>query len=226
VTLVIAHRGASIDAPENTIEAFQLAVEQGADMIETDLHLSKDGAVPLYHDSEIDGVAVGSYTLAELRERIPGLPTLEEALDAVGDRIAFNLELKRLPDYDYQGLEERVLAEVNRRGLLDRSLFSCFYDTALSDLRALAPSARIGLLVSPRSNVAVVERAKRLGAEAVHPQLQITTESLVSEIHAGGFRCYVFTVDEPDDQRRLLGWGVDGFFTNLPGPLRALVAAS
>ena len=82
MTLVIAHRGASIDAPENTIEAFQLAVEQGADMIETDLHLSKDGAVPLYHDSKIDGVPVGDYTLAELRERIPGLPTLEEALDA------------------------------------------------------------------------------------------------------------------------------------------------
>lgn len=223
MTLVIAHRGASVDAPENTIQAFELAVAQGADMIETDLHLSKDGAVPLYHDSEIDDVPVGNYTLAELRDRIPGLPTLEEALDAVGDRIAFNLELKRLPDYDYQGLEERVLAEVNRRKLLDRTLFSCFYDTALADLRALSPSARIGLLVSPRSNFAIVERAKRLAAEAVHPQLEITTEALVSEIHAAGFRVYVFTVDDPDTQRRLLGWSVDGLFTNLPGPLRELI---
>jgi glycerophosphoryl diester phosphodiesterase len=122
-------------------------------------------------------------------------------------------------------LEERALAEINRRNLLDRTLFSCFYDTALSDLRALAPTARIGLLISPRSNIAIVERAKRLAAEAVHPQLQMTTEPLVSEIHAAGFRVHVFTVDDPADQRRLIGWGVDGLFTNLPGALRELVEA-
>lgn len=226
MTLVIAHRGASVDAPENTIEAFELAVEQGADMIETDLHLSKDGAVPLYHDSEIDGAPVNSFTLGELRERVPGLPTLEEALDAVGDRIAFNLELKRFPDYDYPGLEERVLDEVRKRSLVGQTLFSGFFDTALARVRELEPAARLGLLVSPRSNIAVLERAARLAAEAVHPQLEITTRELVDELHGGGYKVHVFTVDDPDDQRRLIDWSVDGLFTNLPAQLREIVGQS
>ena len=84
----IAHRGASVDALENTLEAFALAVEQGADMIETDLHLLRDGVVALYHDDEIGGVPVGELTLAELRGHLPRAPTLQEALDRFGDALA------------------------------------------------------------------------------------------------------------------------------------------
>ena len=115
---VIAHRGASKDALENTLEAFELAIEQGADMIETDLHLLRDGAIALYHDDELGGVAVGELTFAELRKRLPRAPTLQETLDRFAARIPFNLEIKSPRAGDYPGLEELMLAEVRRRGIL------------------------------------------------------------------------------------------------------------
>jgi glycerophosphoryl diester phosphodiesterase len=224
-TLVIAHRGASRDAPENTLEAFRLAVRQRADMIETDLHLSRDGAVPLYHDSALGGRPLAQLSLGEIRAARRGVPTLEEALDAVGAEIPFNLELKALPDdvTTYAGLEERVLAEIRRRGWLARTLFSSFYVAALERLRELEPSARIGLLLSSRSAGRMLERAERLRAEAVHPARALVREALVSELHAAGLRVHVFTVDDPDDQRRLIDWGVDGIFTNVPAQLRAIL---
>ena len=221
--LVIAHRGASKDAPENTLAAFRLAVEQGADMIETDLQITTDGEIPLFHDHEIAGAPIAKLSLAELRERAPDVPTLQEALDAVGARIPFNLELKSHPDYPYPELPEMVLAEVRARGLLDRTLFSCFYDPALARLRELAPDARIGLLISRRSNLGVVERTRKLGAEAVHPELAIASAELTDELHEAGLRVNVFTVDDETEQRRLHGQGVDGLFTNVPARLRRLL---
>ena len=193
--LNIAHRGASADAPENTSKAFELAIKQGADMIETDLRLSRDGEIPLYHDD---------------------LPTLEDALDRFGHRIPFNLELKRGATADYPGLEERVLREITRRDLLGRTLFSAFYDTALATLRGLSSQARIGLLISRKAPIRIVERAIQLRAEAVHPERVVTTRELVEEMHEQGLRVHVFTVDDPGDQRRLIEWGVDGIFTNVP----------
>lgn len=225
MTLNIAHRGASRDAPENTLEAFGLAIEQGADMIETDLHLLPDGSVPLHHDSEIDGVPVGELTLGQLRQRIPSLPTLEEALDHFGSAIPFNLELKSSARAPYPGLPERVITCLAERDLLERTLFSCFWDPALARLRELEPAARVGLLVSPRSNIAVPERAGSLGAEAVHPELSLLTKDLVAELHAGGFRVNVYTVDDEGDQRRLIDWGVDGLFTNVPARLSKLLSS-
>ncbi len=223
--LVIAHRGASQDAPENTLAAFRLAVEQGADMIETDLQVTTDGEIPLFHDHVVAGTPIAELSLAELRQRVPQVPTLQEALDAVGERIPFNLELKSHPDYLYPELPELALAELRARGLLDRTLFSCFYDPALARLRELAPDARIGLLVSRRSNLGILERARKLGAEAVHPELAIASAELTSELHDAGFRVHVFTVDSEADQRRLLEQGVDGLFTNLPARLRRLIDA-
>lgn len=221
--LVIAHRGASIDAPENTLEAFRLAVEQGADMIETDLQVTADGEIAMFHDHTIGGSPIQELSLEGLRERAPGVPTLTETLDAVGEQIPLNLELKSHPDYPYPELPEMVLAEVRARGLLDRTLFSCFYDPALARLRELEPAARVGLLISRRSNLGVVGRAKKLGAEAVHPELAIATAELTDELHAADLLVHVFTVDDEAEQRRLREQGVDGLFTNLPARLRRLL---
>jgi glycerophosphoryl diester phosphodiesterase len=221
--LDIAHRGASRDAPENTLEAFELAIAQGADMIETDLHLLRDGSVVLTHDARIRRRAVGGLDLGELRELSPSIPTLDEALDAVGDRIPFNLELKRGVDGDYPGLAERALDAVRRRGLLEQTLFSAFYDSALEAVRRLESSARVGLLVSRRGHVAVEERARGLGAEAVHPERAILTERMLRELQGAGYRVNVFTVDAEADLRRLVEWGVDGIFTNVPARLRKIL---
>lgn len=223
--LNIAHRGASVDALENTLEAFELAVEQGAEMIETDLHLLRDGAVALYHDDVIGDVPVGAFTLDELRARIPRAPTLVETLDAFGTRIPWNLEIKSPKTGDYPGLEQIALDEVRRRGILEQTLFSSFSDSVLATLRALEPRARLGTLVWIREPGDVLARAAAVGSEAVHLHVLLATEELVRNAHAAGRRVNVYTVDDPATQRRLAAYGVDGIFTNLPGKLRANLAS-
>ncbi|MFI5317154.1 MAG: glycerophosphodiester phosphodiesterase [Myxococcota bacterium] len=219
----IAHRGASVDRPENTLAAFELALEQGADMIETDLHLLRDGAIALYHDDAVGGRPVGAHSFAELRQKLPAAPTLDETLDSLGQRIDFNLEIKSPREGDYVGLEARVLEDVRRRGILARTLFSSFADSVLLRLRELEPRARLGTLVSARLPAKILERAASVKAEAVHLDLRLASDSRIAEAHAAGYQVNVWTVDTPADQRRLIAAGVDGIFTNLPGPLRKLI---
>lgn len=231
MTLVIAHRGASGHRPENTLPAYELAVEQGADMIEIDLHRTRDEGIVVVHDEDLSGLGgrgeIAAATLAQVRALDAGggerVPTLDEVLDGFGRRIAFNLELKRASQAEYEGLEQATLAAVGQRGLLSRMLFSSFYDPVLARLRALSPEARIGLLISHKFPHRAVARAQALGAEAIHPEDSIVTRDLVREAHDAGLAVHVFTVDEEVELRRFLDLGVDGIFTNYPERLRAIV---
>jgi glycerophosphoryl diester phosphodiesterase len=231
--LVIAHRGASGHRPENTLSAYELAVEQGADMIEVDLHRTRDGAVVVTHDEELAGIGgrgeIADATLAEVRALDAGggerVPILAELLDGYGERIGLNLVLKRGTRAEYPELEAETLAALESRGLLDRVLFSSFYDPVLRRLRALSPAARIGLLISRRYPQGAVDRAKSLGAEALHPEVALVTPQLVGEAHAAGLAVYAYTVDRTEEMERLLGLGVDGLFTNFPDRLRRIVDA-
>lgn len=230
-TLVIAHRGASAYRPENTLPAYALAVEMRADMIEIDLHRTRDGAIVVTHDEALAGIGgrgeVAHATLAEIRRLDAGsgerVPTLDEVLDRFGDRIAFNLEIKRGSDAEYQGLEAEALEAVEKRGLLARTLFSSFYDPVLARLRALSARARIGLLISRRHPVAILERARALRAEAINPEDSVATPELVAAAHRAGLDVHVFTVDAEEALRRFVGLGVDGIFTNVPDRLRRLL---
>lgn len=220
---MIAHRGASGERPENTLAAYALAVEQGADMIEIDLHLTRDGAVAVTHDEALPGVgAVGEASLDALRAVAPELPDLEEVLDAFGARIPFNLELKTGSRGPYPGLEEKVRECVTRRGLGESILFSSFDDRVLARLRALDASARIGVLVGRRPG-AWLERCRAVEAEAVHLRRERADAAAVGRAHAAGLRVHVYTVDDPGEMRELLRRGVDGLFTNWPARLRALL---
>jgi len=229
--LVIAHRGASGQLPENTLPAFALAVEQRSDMIETDLHLTRDGAIVITHDADLAGLGgsgeIADASLDEVRALDAGggerVPTLDEVLDGFGARIPFNLELKSRDGAEYAGLEAAALEAVKRRGLLDRTLFSCFSDRVLETLRSLEPAARIGLLVAPDRARRAVERAGALGCEALNPWRGIAGPDLIAAAHDAGLAVYVFTVDAPDEMRALLAAGADGLFTNHPDRLRALL---
>ncbi|MAG30502.1 MAG: glycerophosphodiester phosphodiesterase [Deltaproteobacteria bacterium] len=233
--LVIAHRGASGERPENTIAAFELAVEQAADMIETDLHLSCDGVVVIHHDASLARLGcegeLGDRTFAELAKlnAAPGaavaerLPTLLDILDGFASRVEWNLELKVGTSAPYEGMEEIVLSAVEERGLLSRMLFSCFHDPVLGRLRARSASARLALLVSPRAPLAILERAAALGAEAINPDVRLVDEALVRQAHEAGLRVYPYTANEPEEMERLLGCGVDGIITNHPGLLCRLL---
>jgi glycerophosphoryl diester phosphodiesterase len=229
--LVIAHRGASGTRPENTFSAYERALALGADMIEIDLHLTRDGAIVITHDEDLSGLGgdgtVGDVDLASVRSLDAGdgqsVPTLAEVLDRFGLRIPFNLELKtRSHAGAYPGLEEAALEAVEARGLLDRTLFSCFDDTVLERIRELRSQARIALLVSPRTAGREIARARALAAEALNPWIGMASPQLVSEARSSGLGVFVFTVDQPADMRRLVENGVTGLFTNFPERMRAL----
>lgn len=239
---VIAHRGASGYRPENTLPAYALAIEMHADMIEIDLHRTRDGAVVVTHDAELAGLGaegmrgrgrgeVGDATLDEVRALDAGegerIPTLDEVLDAFGGRVPFNLEIKWGAAGDYPGLEERVLRDLHDRRLLDDMLFSSFRASVLRRLRELEPRSRLALLVSPRDETRSLDEALRvageLGCEALNPHWAQTDERLVARSHEAGLGVNVYTVDEISGMRRMLDLGVDGVFTNFPDRLRALV---
>jgi glycerophosphoryl diester phosphodiesterase len=230
LTLVIAHRGASGHAPENTLPAYELAVSQRADMIEIDLHRTRDGAIVITHDEELSGLGgrgeIADADLESVRALDAGdgerVPLLEEVLDRFGTRIPFNLELKRGGKATYPGLERASLAEVEARGLLGRTLFSSFFDPVLAELRKQSPRARIGVLVSPRSPSHWLERARAVGAEAVHFSSRLATPEAIETAHREGFAVNVYTVDRPGPMRALIESGADGIFTNYPDRLRAL----
>lgn len=232
--LVIAHRGASAYRPENTMPAYALAVEMGSDMIEVDLHRTRDGEVVIVHDEELAGLGgrgeINDASLAEMRALDAGdgerVPTLSEMLDAFGAAIPFNLELKRPSAGYYAGLEAVAWEAVVSRGLEARTLFSSFFDPVLRALRERAAEARLGLLVSKRFPERAFERAGKIGAEAIHPERSIVDAAWVREAHDAGLRVYAYTVDEVAEMERLLALGVDGLFTNRPDRMRALVGTS
>jgi glycerophosphoryl diester phosphodiesterase len=229
--LAIAHRGASGQRPENTLAAFELAVEQRADMIEIDLHRCADGDIVIRHDEELLSLGgsgeIADSTLTEIRLLDAGdgerIPTLDAVLDGFGQRIPFNLEIKRGTAGEYEGLESETLRAVSARGLLDGTLFSSFYDGVLRRLREQEQRARLAVLVSPRRPEQIFERAEAVAAEAVNPWHGLATPELVTEAHARGLAVYPYTVDDPEVMRRLLDDGVDGMFTNFPERLLALL---
>ena len=231
--LVIAHRGASGERPENTLPAYALAVEQHADMIEIDLHRTRDGAIVIAHDEHLPGLPggreIGECSLADVRALATGetrVPTLEEVLDVFGALIPFNLEVKCGAVHPYPGIEAQAVSAIEARGLGRTILFSSFDDGVLRRLREAAPTARIGVLVSPRDPDHWFERCDAVGAEAVHFWKGIATDRIVERAHGEGLAVFVYTVDEPHEMETLLARGCDGLFTNFPARMRELLGRS
>jgi glycerophosphoryl diester phosphodiesterase len=238
--VVIAHRGAKAYKPENTIAAFELGVAQGADMLETDLHLSRDTKIPISHDATLERFEregeLSDLTLEELREvsrrsfdargsgeQYEPIPTLEEVLDRFGEQIPINLEIKTdASGRAYPGLQRMVFDEVVERGLLGKTLFSSFSDDALRELRGFSEEVRLAVLVDPRAPEGIFGRAAAVSAEAVNPHFVNASADLVQEAHRIGLAVYVYTVDDPEQMGELFDRGVDGIFSNAPDVLRAV----
>lgn len=229
--LIIAHRGASALAPENTLDAFTLARRCGAHMVELDIHQTKDRRLVVMHDATLTRTAglraaIANRTWAEItrleagawfapRFRGARIPTLEKVFAAIGPRMAVNIELKS-GSHPYPGLESRLIALIRRRGWTPRVLISSFHVRRLERIRRLAPRIALGVLVHPWSADVALMRARRLRALSVHPPARVVTRTLVSRLHAEGFLVFPYTVDRATDKARLIRMGVDGFFTNRP----------
>lgn len=239
--LNLAHRGASAYAPENTLAAFRLAAEQGADGIELDAKLSRDGVIVAMHDVSVnrttDGAGrVSDLTLAELKRldaaskfglRFAGerVPTLDEVVDAVGDRLLINVELANYESRG-DGLELKVVEFIVKRGLIDRVMVSSFNPLGLRKVKHAAPHIVCGLLTRPGLKFTL----RRLflaplipGLDARHPQHGMIDAAFVRRVHARGQKVNTWTVDEEADMRRMIELGVDSIMTNRPDVLQRMV---
>ena len=239
-TKVWAHRGASgFDtqyAPENTMPAFEKAVQMGADGIETDVQLSRDGVVMICHDEKIDRTSDGSgylkdYTLKELKQfsfskphpeygRVE-IPTLEELLAFLKDtNITLNIELKTGLIY-YDDLEKKTLDLVRRYGMDERVIYSSFNHYSLQKLRIIYPDVKIGLLIS--DDYISVDDIRTLGANAIHPAAGISQNRRIRKWHDAGCDVNVWTVDRKVEMLRLSTLGADAIITDCPDCARAIV---
>ncbi len=234
--LNLAHRGARAVAPQNTLAAFERAVDLGADGIELDVRLSADGVPVVIHDATVDATTdgrgrVAAMTLAQLKRLDAGawfdaafagerVPTLEEVLEAFADRLLLNLELKSAGLRD-DALERAVAALIERHEMSERVLVSCFNPLALRRIKQLDPHLPVGLLSAAETSFALRRRwsASIAPHEARHPEHTIVDADYIAWARQHGYRVVTWTVDEPDEMRRLIDLGVDGIITNRPDAL-------
>jgi glycerophosphoryl diester phosphodiesterase len=225
VTEVIAHRGASRAARENTIEAFQAAVAMGVDGIELDVRRTRDGFLVVHHDAQIRQPPVeGLAAIVDLdRNDLPGhVPGLHDALVACagGDPgITVNIEIKNAadePDFDRaRSIAPLVVGEALAVGGPQRWLISSF-DLAMVDaVRATGAGIATAWLVVDVP-VDVVGLLCARGHSALHPWVGTLGRSLIDECHASGVAVNTWTCDDPVRMRELIEWGIDGICTNVP----------
>jgi glycerophosphoryl diester phosphodiesterase len=226
---VIAHRGASADAPENTLAAFQLALEYGADGIELDVMLSLDGQLVVIHDDTVNRTTDGSgrvrdMTLEELQAFNAGngqkIPSLSEVFDLFGGKFLINIELKNYSSL-FDSLPVQVAELVKEYELEETVIISSFNPFNLPRFRRRLPEVKLGLLTQPDQAQRWLWRLIRY--DALHPYFNDVDKVLVSALHARNRQVNVWTVDEPDEIRRLAALGVDSIITNIPKSAREIL---
>ena len=215
--LVLAHRGASRAATENTPEAFRLALTLGADGVELDTRRAGRGELVVHHDPELAGTPVRR--LVE-----PPLPGLAAALDASTGGIV-NVELKTDGDVP-GGVAAAFCGLLRRRGGRDRVLASSFDPVALRTVRVLRPDIPTALVVGPDGDLgAALREAVRVRHRALHPRSELVDSSLVERARALGLALHAWTVNDADELQRFAGLGVDGLITDVPDVALSVLSA-
>ncbi|MDZ7718497.1 MAG: glycerophosphodiester phosphodiesterase family protein [Balneolaceae bacterium] len=241
--LVIAHRGASHYAPENTISAFKLAHKMKADMIELDVQLSKDGVPVVFHDYKLNrhsngnGV-VSSFLFDELQQLDAGkwfsiefmgekIPSLEEVLRWAAGKILVNIEIKKEAVGDLQegGVEEKVAELVHQLGMERNVIISSFDYRAVDRTKKIAPEMLTGLLYhqKKRDNQTPVELLKKYEADFFHCSKSEMSNKWRMELKSSEKRFLIYTVNRKKAMRRWIENGAFGIFSNRPDQLRAVV---
>lgn len=241
--MLFGHRGASMHAPENTLEAFELALRQGANVLELDVHMTRDGEVVVMHDPTLDRTTNGTgpvrdMTYAELsdldagyhfldrsrrtmfRNRGVQVPLLREVLQAF-PQAGFNVEVKAL------GMAEQALRVLDRLKP-ENLVLTAGDDAVMREVEAQKPSFALGMCASQvRAVVDGAARGKvpeelRGRAAQVPPRYwlkRIVTKRFVEAAHAGGIEVHVWTINSPRKARPLLALGIDGIMSDDPGAL-------
>ncbi|MCX7029329.1 MAG: glycerophosphodiester phosphodiesterase family protein [Spirochaetes bacterium] len=248
----VAHRGGAALAPENTLAAFRAGLEQGADALELDVHLSRDGELVVIHDAALARTTnaageVGEMTFAELRRldasaRFFGppverqlIPTLQEVVDLAKGRASLQIEIKLRSDGSrYPGIEPRVVETLRQSGMVDDAVILSFDFPTLTSVKALEQRLRTCALISraylqkvgKRGPAAVAEEMAALGVTSVGVEKTWLLEPLYRQLRSRGLGVGVWTVDDSGEMRRFALMGVDFITSNRPDLLRHALVAS
>ncbi len=242
-TLIIAHRGASAHAPENTLAAFQLAVAQGADAIELDAKLSLDGQIVVIHDQNVERTTngngkVGELTLSELQALDAGswfspafagekIPTLRQVFEVIGDKLLINVELTNYasPGDALPLLAAQLALEFD---WVDRILFSSFHPFNLVRIKKRIPNAQVALLALP-GRAGFLSRSsigRWFSPRFIHPHYTDISEAFIQKEHNRKRKVNAWTINDAGMIQRLLSWHIDGLITDDPRPAKQILEAS
>lgn len=242
--VVIAHRGASGYAPENTMPAMELAYEMNAEMIEVDVMLSSDGVPVLFHDAKVDELTNGSghlkdFTLQELQTLDAGswfdeayagtpIPTLEELLIWAQDKMTLNIEIKTEAHRELlnESVEPRVVALIEQYDMADQVLFSSFDYRIIARLKELAPSIPAAVLYEPvqskrKGPVSVVNS---LQADGFNCSVREYSGKWQQELTQSSIPVLIYTINEREQMAELIQRGVQGIFSDYPDVLAEVAA--
>lgn len=238
---IVAHRGASADAPENTRAAFLLAMEQGADGVELDVHLTADGRLCVIHDHVLDRTTtgtglVGSKTMAELARLSAGawfssrhagetVPELADVLPLFPAGAVVNVEIKNGPVW-YDGIGSAVAERLSPWKHKLSLIVSSFDHKVLEEVHRREPDLCLGLLYEAvlYDPVGYLRRLP-YPVGSLHVWHHLVTSELVHAAHAAGVKVLAYTADREEDVRRLVACGADGIITNAPGAVVRLLRA-
>lgn len=228
-----AHRGACAYYPENTLSSFYAGFDMGADGIETDVHVTKDGVVVLMHDDTLDRVTDGTgkvvdYTYEELLKfnvlnkeygRVDKITTLEDLLKYFGWRdITFAIELKP----EGVDIEKPVIDLLEKYNMREKVYLTSFVFDNLVKAKQYAPEYRVGYLYTPAEEHAL-EKIKSIGGEQLCPQAKILTPEMVEECHALGYTVRAWGVNDEEIMAHVVRCGGDGMTVNFPDKLTRLL---
>lgn len=236
--LVWAHRGASGCAPENTLAAFQKAVDLGADGVELDIQLTKDDQIVVIHDETIDRTSDGKgwvkdYTLEELRAfnynrtkpeyKHADIPTMREVFELLKPTGLFiNIEIKTGVVF-YEKIEEKILALTKEMGMEDRVCYSSFNHYTVTRIHELKPDAEVGFLYAD-GPIDMPSYGVKHGVNALHPALyNLQYDGFVKECKEKGLKLNVWTVNERPYMEMCCQYGVDAIITNYPDIAKEVV---
>jgi glycerophosphoryl diester phosphodiesterase len=231
---VVGHRGAMGYCPENTLVSFERGLELGADWIELDVHLSRDGALVVIHDETLERTTNGhglvrDHTLAQLQELDAGdgqrLMTLPEVLDWARERGAVvDIEIKNAPVY-YPGIEDQVVNAVRAAHMVDNVIVISFDHAAVKRVKELEPRIATGVLYACRPTDAGIGLAQAARADAVLPHWAYVTHEDVKAAHEAGLAVAPWASSDPEVLEQLVQCGVDAIGTNHPDVLKNVLGA-
>ena len=232
---IIAHRGFKKNYPENTLTAFQAAMDAGVPMIELDVTLSRDRKLVVIHDATLERTTSGhgsvhDHTLEELKQLDAGswfhsdfaeerLPELGEVLDLVDGRVITNIEIKSNayePHHPADAIEKQIVDLVKQKKALDAVLISSFKAEILMQVSAIAEKPALALISSDPADGQTIKLCQDLNAFSWHPDHRILTESQVEKMHAAGLKVFPYTIDTMADYLKMTAMNVDGVITNDP----------